>query len=461
MALKVVGVKDPRRYQIDMCRGPLLPQIITFAVPLVISGVLQLLFNAADLIVVGRFASHRALAAVGVTGPLTHLIINIFIGLSIGTNVLVARHLGEKDRKRTSRTTHTAVMISLTGGILLAVIGILLARPMLQWMDTPENILDMATLYMMIYFGGMPLIMLYNFGSAVLRAMGDTKRPFYFLVIAGIINVILNLFFVLWFHWDVAGVATATVVSQAVAAVLVLRVLINLRDPCRVKLSNLRIEWKSLRAMMWIGIPAGFQASCFSLSNLLIQSAINSFGSEAVAGFTAAITWEVIGFVTAAAIGQTVLSFVGQNSGGKQYKRMRLSIRYCVILSVVVLFALSVLLMAFPRPLLECFNKEPAVVDWGVLRYQICMPLFFFCGLMEVLTSALRGMGKSVMPTVITIFCVCVLRVVYVSTLWKCYPTMEMLLLSYPVTWMLNAVALWIYLEKVLKKIPREDTENR
>ncbi len=459
MAVKIVGGGKPHRYQMDMCRGALLPQIITFAMPLVVSGILQLLFNAADLIVVGRFASHRALAAVGATGALTHLIINIFIGLSIGTNVLVARYIGEKDRKRTSRTTHTAVMVSLTGGVMLAVIGILMARPMLQWMDTPANILDMATLYMMIYFAGMPLIMLYNFGSAVMRAMGDTKRPFYFLIIGGIINVVLNLFFVLGFHWDVAGVATATVVSQGVSAILVLRVLVQLRDPCRVKLSNLRIEWKSLRAMMWIGIPAGFQASCFSLSNLLIQSAINSFGSEAVAGFTAAITWEVIGFVSAAAIGQTVLSFVGQNSGGRQYKRVRQSIRYCLITVTVMILFISAVLLIFPRPLLECFNKEPVVVDWGVMRYRICMPLFFFCGLMEVLTSALRGLGKPVMPTVITIFCVCVLRVVYVSTLWKMYPTMEMLLAVYPATWVLNAAILWMYLKKVMKKIPQHDTE--
>ncbi len=458
MALQVVGTKkDKGRYQIDMCRGPLLPQIVTFTIPLVISGILQILFNAADLIVIGRFASHRALAAVGVTGSLTHLIISIFIGLSIGTNVLVARHLGEKDRKMTSRVTHTAVMISLVGGTLLAVIGIALSRPILQMMDTPADILDMAALYMMIYFGGMPMIMLYNFGSAVLRAMGDTKRPFYFLVAAGIINVLLNLFFVLCCHWDVAGVATATVVSQGVAAFLVLGVLTRLRTACRVKLSNLRIEWHSLRAMMWIGVPAGFQASCFSLSNLFIQTAINSFGSEAVAGFTAAITWEVIGFVSAASIGQTALSFVGQNSGGKQYKRLRRSVRYCLAGSCLALVLLSVLLLIFARPLLECFNKEPEVIAWGVLRFKICMPLFFCCGLMEVFSSALRGMGRSVMPTVITIFCVCILRVVYVGTLWKVNPTMEMLLAVYPATWALNSVMLWVYLKNVLKKTPRND----
>jgi putative MATE family efflux protein len=463
MAIKGLSTtKD--KYQMDMCRGPLFRQIITFSVPLVISGILQLLFNAADLIVIGKFASHQALAAVGCTGPLTHLIINIFIGLSIGTNVLVARYLGEKNRKLTSRTTHTAIMISIIGGVMLAGIGMLISKPMLIWMDTPADVLEMANLYMLIYFAGMPLIMLYNFGSAILRAMGDTKRPFYFLIIAGIINVLLNLFFVICFHWDVAGVATATVISQGVAAILILRVLMQQRDSCRVKLSNLRIEWKSLRAMMWIGIPAGFQASCFSLSNLLIQSAINSFGSAAIAGFTAAITWEVIGFVTAAAIGQTVLSFVGQNSGGKQYGRLRQSIWYCSGLCTGFMLVLSAMLIIFARPLLSCFNSNPEVLDFGVRRFMICMPLFFTCGIMEVLTSTLRGMGKSVMPTVITIFCVCVVRVVYIKTLWLEFPasiSMEALLGLYPATWTLNSLILWVYLYIVLRKIPQKDTFNQ
>lgn len=445
------------RYQMDMCRGPLLRQTLVFAFPLIVSGMLQLLFNAADLIVVGRFASHQALAAVGATGALTHLIINIFIGMSIGANVLVAQNLGEQNRKDTSRTTHTAIMISLVGGTLLAAIGIVLAKPMLSWMDTPPDVLEQATLYMRIYFAGMPLIMLYNFGSAILRALGDTRRPFFFLIISGIINVALNLFFVLVFHWDVAGVATATVLSQGVAAILILRVLMQLRTACRVKLKTLRIEWKSLRAMMWIGVPAGFQASCFSLSNLVIQSSINLFGSETVAGFTAALTWEVIGFVTAGAIGQTVVSFVGQNTGGKQYHRLRLSIRYCLGLCIGALLAISAVLIVFAEPLLALFNTDPDVIYYGKMRFYISMPLFFTCGMMEVYTSALRGMGRSVIPAAITIFTVCISRIIYITTLWKLFPTLEMLLVLYPATWTLNAVIMAIYLKIVLKKLPDED----
>lgn len=445
------------RYQMDMCRGPLLRQTLVFAFPLIVSGMLQLLFNAADLIVVGRFASHQALAAVGATGALTHLIINIFIGMSIGANVLVAQNLGEQNRKDTSRTTHTAIMISLVGGTLLAAIGIVLAKPMLRWMDTPPDVLEQATLYMRIYFAGMPLIMLYNFGSAILRALGDTRRPFFFLIISGIINVVLNLFFVLVFHWDVAGVATATVLSQGVAAILILRVLMQLRTACRVKLKTLRIEWKSLRAMMWIGVPAGFQASCFSLSNLVIQSSINLFGSETVAGFTAALTWEVIGFVTAGAIGQTVVSFVGQNTGGKQYHRLRRSIRYCLGLCIGALLAISAVLIVFAEPLLALFNTDPDVIYYGKMRFYISMPLFFTCGMMEVYTSALRGMGRSVIPAAITIFTVCISRIIYITTLWKLFPTLEMLLVLYPATWTLNAVIMAIYLKIVLKKLPDED----
>ena len=455
MAIRVVGAKSDR-YQMDMCRGPLLRQIVVFAIPLMVSGILQLLFNAADLFVVGRFsASHRALAAVGATGPMTHILINLFIGLSIGANVLVANHLGEHNRKGTSRTAHTAVLISLLGGALLAVGGVAFSDRLLALTGTPADIMDQAVLYMRIYFAGMPLIMLYNFGSAVLRAMGDTRRPFYFLVLAGIINVALNLIFVILWHWDVAGVAAATVISQGVAALLVLKVLVDLRTPCRVKLSNLRIEWKSLRAMMWIGIPAGFQASCYSLSNIIIQIALNTFGSAAVAGFTAAGTWEVIGYVSSAAIGQTALSFAGQNSGGRQYERLRRSMRYCVGLVGGTMFAVGMAMLILARPLTAFFNGDPEVVAVGAARFQITMPLFFVCGVAEVLTSVLRGLGKSLIPMLITVVCVCVVRIIYIMTLWQLRPTLSMLILTYPVTWSLNCLVTGIYLYFVLAKLPK------
>ncbi len=443
---EVTGFSDRDSKQVDMCHGPLLWQIIRFSIPLIISGILQMLFHSADLIVIGRLASHKALAAVGATGSLTMLLINLFIGLSVGTNVLVARYLGEQSRKDTSRTVHTAIMTSLGGGAFLAGVGIAFAKPILKLMDTPDDILDMAALYMWIYFGGMPMVMLYNFGSAVLRAMGDTVRPFYFLLFAGVINVLLNLFFVVVFHWDVAGVAAATVISQAIAGVLVLRVLHNMRGPCRFKWQNLRFKWKNMRELLWIGVPAGFQASCFSLSNILIQSSINTFGSVAIAGMTAGGTLEMLSYVAQNAISQTVVSFVGQNHGGKQFDRIKRSTVICLVLAVCCTASVSISLLTFGRPLLSIFNTNPEVIAWGMRRFWCTLPLLFVCASMEVLTGSLRGMGYSATPTAITLFFVCVLRVVWIYTVFAWFPTMEVLLISYPVTWVLNATGIGILL---------------
>lgn len=445
----ILGISSRKKFEVDMCRGPLLSQIICFTIPLIISGVLQLCFHSADLIVVGRFASHRALAAVGATGALTMLLVNVFIGLSVGTNVLVARYLGESSRKDISRTVHTAILTSLGGGAILAIVGIVLAKPLLQMMGTPEDILDMAVLYMRIFFAGQPLLMLYNFGSAILRAMGDTTRPFYFLLFGGIINVLLNLFFVIFCHWDVAGVAAATVISQGVSGWMILRVLQKMRGPCRFKWQNLRFKWKNMREMLWIGLPAGFQSSCFSLSNILIQSSINSFGSAAIAGITAANTLEMLCFICQASIGQAVVSFVGQNYGGKKFDRVKESIKICSILGVACAIVSALLIFIFCRPLLEIFTDSPDVIEYGVRKFCITLPLIFACALMEVFTGALRGLGYSLGPTVVTVFFVCVLRVIWIFTIFRCSPTLEVLLISYPVTWVMNACGVgWMLKEK-------------
>ena len=446
------GNSSDKSYQVDMCHGPLLGQIIRFVIPLIISGVLQMLFHSADLIVVGRFSSHQALAAVGATASLTMLLINIFIGLSIGTNVLVARYLGEQNRKDISRTVHTAIMTSIGGGAFLAGVGIACAKPMLQLMGTPEDILDMAALYMWIFFGGMPAVMLYNFGSAILRAMGDTTRPFYFLLFAGVVNVILNLFFVIVCHWDVAGVATATVISQAISGVLILRVLYQMRGPCRFKWQNLRFKWKNMRELLWIGLPAGFQSSCFSLSNILIQSSINTFGSVAIAGVTAGGTLEMLSYVSHAAIGQAVVSFVGQNFGAKNFNRIKQSIIICTVLVVSWSMAVSATLLLFGRPMLAIFNTDPEVITFGMRRFYCTLPLLFVCAAMEVWTGALRGMGHSVSPTVFTLFCVCFLRVVWLYTVFVWYPTLEIILISYPFTWIINTSGILWLLKRSFRK---------
>lgn len=429
------------KYQIDMCRGPLGKQIVIFTVPLILSGILQMLFHSADLIIVGRFASHQALAAVGATGSLTSLIVNIFIGLSVGTNVLVARYIGEKNRSKLFQTTHTAIFVSLAGGVLLAALGLLVAKPILQQMDTPDDVIDMSVLYMKIYFSGMPLIMLYNFGSAILRASGDTKRPFYFLVFSGIINVLLNLFFVLVCRWDVGGVATATVISQAIAAVLVLRVLVTEKSGCRIRLNMLKIDWKILREMMWFGIPAGFQSSCFSIANIMIQTALNGFGSEALAGYTAAATWEAVGYVTGNAFGQAATSFVSQNFGGRQYGRIRQTVKYCAVFSAGMLFVISSLLLIFADPALALFNAELSVIRWGMLRFSIILPFQFVSGIMETLVGALRGLGHVAIPTVIMICCICIFRIIWLSVVFPNWHTMAALIWSYPISWLLAVAA--------------------
>ncbi|MBS1369525.1 MAG: MATE family efflux transporter [Lentisphaeria bacterium] len=443
------------KYQIDMCRGPLFGQIVLFSVPLMLSGILQLLFNAADLIVIGRFAPHEALAAVGATSSLTALIVTVFMGLSVGTNVLVANYFGAKDRKSVSRTVHTAVLLAIIGGIALAAAGILLAKPLLLLMGTPENVIAKSCLYMWIYFGGMPFIMLYNFGSAVMRAVGDTRRPLYFLLFAGIVNVALNLFFVLVCGMDVAGVALATVAAQGIAAYLVLKCLMDAKDACRLKPRNLRIDPAILKRMLWIGLPAGIQGMFFSLSNITIQSSVNSFGSLAIAGNTAAVSLEGFVYIGSNAFHQTVVSFAGQNLGGGQYDRIRRSIIYCTLCSAAICLVMGYAFFFDGRRLLSVYNSNPDVVSWGMLRMNILFTTYFLCGIMDVMSGGLRGLGHSVMPAAITLLGVCVLRVVWVFTVFPLNPTMENLMLSYPITWIITAAANGIYLYWICRKLFR------
>ena len=440
------------KYQMDMCHGNLAKQIIIFAVPLVMSGLFQVLFHSADMVVVGRFASHLALAAVGAVGPLSWLLVNIFIGMSVATNVMIARYLGEKNRHEVSKMVHTSIFVSLAGGVLLAIVGVFCSRTFLRWLDTPEEVIGMSTLYMQIYFGGMPLIMLYNFGSAVLRAAGDTRRPFYFLIISGIINVILNLLFVIGFGMDVGGVALATVISQGVAAWMILRVMYKMHKGCRFVWKKLYLHWKSFKEIIWIGVPAGFQSACFSIASLLIQSSINSFGSEAIAGNAAAIQWEGLFFVAFGAFSQTAVSFVGQNLGGKQYARIVKSIKYCVIYCMIFSVAGTLLLWLSAEDSLSVFNKNPEVIKWGIMRYKVFLPLLFVGGLMEIYTGAMRGLGYSIGPTIVMIFGVCIFRILWIMTVFKWYHSMAILIASYPISWVIIAVWMFFYFRKVMRQ---------
>lgn len=432
--------RQGRTYEIDMTNGPLLGKIIRFAIPLALSGVLQLLFNAADMVVAGRFAGSQALAAVGSTGALINLIINLFIGLSVGVNVLVARYYGAGQSKDLSETVHTAIVTGLLGGILLIFIGTFLSRPLLELMGTPEDVIDQAVLYMRIYFAGMPVIMLYNFGGAVLRAVGDTRRPLYFLSIAGVVNVCLNLFFVIVLRMGVAGVATATVLSQIISTTLVLRCLLKSDAAYRLDLKKLRLTPKKLWQMTKIGVPAGIQGATFSVSNVIIQSTINSFGSIAMAGATASSNIEGFLWTVVDAFTQAAQSFTSQNYGARKTERVGKVLRICMLMAIACSLVMGGGAYLAGRPLLGLYATDQEVVAYGLRRMLItCVP-YFTIALMNVMVGVLRGLGSSIMPMVMSIVGTCGLRILWIYTLLPLNPTWEMLFLSYPVSWLVTGI---------------------
>lgn len=443
-------------FEIDMTNGPLMGKIVRFAIPLALSGILQLLFNAADMVVAGRFAGSRALAAVGSTGALIQLLINLFMGLSIGVNVLVARYYGAGRRQDLDETVHTAVLTSLISGVFLIFVGVSLAKPLLELMGTPEDVIGQSVLYMRIYFIGMPVMMLYNFGAAILRAVGDTRRPLYFLLIAGVVNVVLNLFFVIVFRMGVAGVATATVISQCISASLVLLCLVRSDTVYRVDLKRLRIVKGKLLQMTKIGIPAGIQGATFSISNVLIQSTINSFGSIAMAGSTAAGNIEGFVFTSMDSLTQAALSFTGQNYGAKKFDRINRVLVNCLLLVTIVGLVMGCGAYLAGRPLLSIYTSDPEVIEYGMVRIlMICVP-YCTCGIMNVLVGSLRGLGSSITPMVVSIFGVCVLRVVWIYTVFSLFPRWDVLFLSYPVTWVVTSLIEVVCFFLIKKRAVRE-----
>ena len=429
-----------KSYRIDMCNGPVLPGIVAFSLPLMLSGCLQLLFNAADVIVVGSFAGNESLAAVGSTSSLTNLLVNLFIGLSIGTNVTVGHTLGSGDEQGTRDNVHTAVTISLISGVVLIGIGMLFTRPLLIWMGAPDDVLDKAALCLKIIFIGMPATMAYNFGSAILRATGDTKRPLYFLSAAGVVNVVLNLFFVIVLHLDVAGVALATILSQCISAVLILLCLCRMEGPCRLNMRKLYIHPKRLRRMMQIGLPAGIQSSLFSFSNVLIQSSINSFGSVVVAGNSAAASIEQFVYISMNAVHQAVVSFTSQNTGAGKPERI-----HSILFSGLVLVTIVGLIMGlganlFGVPLLSIYSPDMAVVEAGRTRLLLVCAPYFLCGIMEIVMGIMRGLGYAITPMIVSLSGACLFRIVWLATFFTWVPTQNMLLLSYPVSWVLTTL---------------------
>ncbi len=418
-----------------MCNGPLLGKIIVFYVPLMLSGVLQLLFNAADIIVVGQFAGDEALAAVGSTSSLINLLVNVFIGLSVGTNVLVARFYGAGQKNELSAMVHTSVLTSLISGVLLVFVGFFMAKPALTLMGVPEDVIGMSILYIRIYFAGMPVMMAYNFGSAILRAVGDTKRPLYYLFAAGVVNVVLNLIFVVFFHMSVGGVALATVISQGLSAFLVLRCLAKTPSDYQLKLRLLRIEKDKLVKMIQIGIPAGLQGALFSVSNVLIQSSVNSFGSLVVAGNGVASSLESFVYTSMNAQYQAAMTFASQNYGAGKADRVRKTLWCCLGCVTVIGLGMGLLFRLFGPQLMSLYNPEPEVIRNGLIRIDIIMPTYFLCGLMDVMVGQLRGIGYSVMPMIVSLTGACLLRIVWILTVFAQNHTLPVLYLSYPVSW--------------------------
>lgn len=449
-------MKTKKNYEIDMCNGPLLGKILAFAIPLILSGILQLLFNAADIVVVGRFAGNEALAAVGSTSSLINLLVNIFIGLSVGANVLVARFFGAGQKKELSEMVHTAIATSLISGVLLIFAGLFLAKPALQLMDTPSDCIEQATLYMQLYFVGMPAMMAYNFGSAILRAVGDTKRPLYYLLFAGVINVVLNLIFVTIFSMGVAGVALATVISQIVSAVLVIRCLIFSDADYRLNLKELRIEKDKLIKMAQIGLPAGLQGALFSISNVLIQSSVNSFGSVAMAGNTAAGNIEGFVYTAMNAMYQTAISFTGQNYGASKFKRIGKILLICQLSVFVIGFVMGNAVYIGSEYLLHLYSTDAAVIEFGILRLSIICTMYCLCGMMDVMVGSLRGLGYSIMPMLVSLTGACLFRVVWIYTIFKSYNTLECLYWSYPISWTLtflvHLLCFFVVYRKIMKK---------
>ncbi len=430
----------------DMTNGPLMKKMFLYAIPIMFSGILQLLFNAADIVVVGRFAGDNSLAAVGATSSVIHLLTNLFIGLSVGTNVLVAQYYGAKDDKAVTDTVHTSMLLSFICGILLTVIGVAVARPILILMQAPEQVLELAVLYMRIYFLGMTSTMVYNFGAAVMRAVGDTKRPLYYLLLSGVINVILNLIFVIVFHMDVAGVALATSISQTVSAILVVRCLMKNNGALKLKLKELCIKKYIFKEILRIGIPSGATGVVFSLSNVVIQSAINSFGEIVIAGNSAAYNIEGFVFTAVNAFYQAVISFISQNFGAQKYDRIPKILGVGVLYSVVSSLLLSVVSLSFGRQLLGIYSVNPEVIQEGYYRMCFILGTFVVASTMDSFAGALRGMGYSMLPMVISLVGVCGIRLVWIATVFQIpeYHNLTTIYLCYPITWVITTTAMAI-----------------
>ena len=419
-----------RSYQVDMCNGPIFKKLIIFSLPLILSGCLQLLFNAADIIVVGRFTGNQALAAVGSTSALINLLVNMFIGISVGANVVLGKSIGARDEENTSKAVHTAIFIAVFGGLLMVFVGFFFAKPLLELMATPEDVIDLSSLYMRIYFAGMPFFMVYNFGAAILRSIAVLKM-------------------------GVGSAALATIISEGISSALILLCLKHMDGPLHFELKDMRFHKELALQMLEVGLPAGLQGIIFSISNVLIQSSINSFGSLVMAGNTAASNIEGFVYTSMNAVYQTSLSFTSQNFGAKKYNRIDKILLECLVIVSIVGLVLGQGAYFFGQQLLSIYSSDERVIQFGINRLAVISTMYCLCGIMDTLVGSLRGIGYSILPMLVSLTGVCLIRVIWIFTVFKAVHTTFSLYISYPITWVITLVAHGICFMVVRKKIRR------
>ncbi len=439
--------------RMDMLHGSLLNKILLFALPLAASSILQQLFNSVDVAVVGKFASSQALAAVGSNASVISLMINLFVGISVGASVVIANYIGQKNQRGIKNAIHTVSVVTLASGVLLLAVGLLIARPILEMMDTPDDVIDLAVLYLRIYFLGMPFFMIYNFGAAILRSMGDTKRPLYCLIIAGLINTALNLLLVIVFKMSVAGVAIGTVVSNMFCAGMIIYILLHEKEPFRLESKHIKISRPELRKMLRIGVPAGVQGMVFSIANIFIQAAINRFGSNAIAGSAAALTYEYYCYFVVSAFSQATVTFISQNYGAGQIERCKKVFRQTMLLSVTSCAILNGFFVWQKELAIGIFTSSPEVFRFATLRMEIVLLTQSLACSYEIAGAALRGLGYSMLPAILTVFGTCVLRLFWVYVICPLFPTFEALMIIYPISWIVTGAAVCIAYHIIQKKL--------
>ncbi len=444
-----------RSRQMDMLHGSLLDKILLFALPLAASSILQQLFNSADAAVAGRFAGSQALAAVGGNAPVVSLIINLFVGMSVGANVIIANYIGQKNTKKVHEAVHTVYVMALVLGIVMMAMGQLIAKPILILINTPSDVINLATLYLRIYFCGMPCVMIYNFGAAILRSIGDTKRPLYCLLISGVINVVLNVFFVVLCHLSVAGVAIATIIADTVSAGLVTWFLIRSNDIIKLNLRELTLKKEYVKKVVQIGAPAGLQGAVFSVSNVCIQAGINGFGTAAIAGSAAAMNFEYFTYFATNAFGQAAVTFVSQNYGARQFERCKKALRLSLISGMIVTALMSLIFVAGRTPFVSIYTNDPAAIQYGIIRMTIVEMFEFIACLYEIPGGALRGIGYSLLPAILTVFGSCGLRIIWIYTVFHKFHTFQVLMSVYLVTWIVTSILVLGAYTIVTKKVYR------